>query len=145
VNSELTRLRIEDLGTHDVGRKQVDGELDSFEVEFDRPADRLDEERLRSSWNAFEQKVASGEERDQDPLDDDFLTDHGLGDTGRDGLCKGRAKADGRGIGGVVAFGHDLVESLEDEVAVDGNDDGWIAVQTIFMNRTEAQRPSARP
>jgi hypothetical protein len=44
-----------------------------------------------------------------------------------------------------VAFGHDLVESLEDEVAVDGNDDGWIAVQTTFMNRTEAQRPSARP
>jgi hypothetical protein len=44
-----------------------------------------------------------------------------------------------------VAFGHDLVEFLRDEVAVDESDDGWTAAQTIFMNRTEVRRPSVRP
>ena len=97
-------LLLENLGTGDVGRHQVGGELNPLEAEIEDLGERLDEERLREAGDAGDQAVAAGKERDEHLIDDLVLADddaaqlredafapvlHALGDIGNGGRNRG--------------------------------------------------------
>ena len=60
---------LEDVAAGDVGREQVGRELDAAEVERQQPRQRLDELGLAESRQAFEQHMASREQRRDDFVD----------------------------------------------------------------------------
>ena len=60
---------LEDVAAGDVGREQVGRELDAAEVERQQPRQRLDELGLAESGKAFEQHMASSEQRGDDLVD----------------------------------------------------------------------------
>ena len=76
VHAEIVGPLVEDLRADDVGGEQVDGELDAGEVEVDRLGQGRDQERLGQARHALKQQMPAGEQRDQEPLDDDVLADH---------------------------------------------------------------------
>ena len=105
VDAELVGPLVEDLRADDVGRKQVDGELDAGEMEVDRLGEDRDQQGLGQPGHALKQQVAAGEQGDQQPLDDHVLADdhgpHALADRAdelerlsgnlpRTGLARGR-------------------------------------------------------
>mgnify|MGYP001405442802 FL=1 len=96
---------------------------------FDRPADRLHQQGLRDPRHPFQKQMPAGEKGDQDPFDDDLLSDHRLPDTGSNGLCKGRSDTERRGSGGLFAIGHVLVESRGELNDGRTNEDDSTAVQ----------------
>jgi hypothetical protein len=64
----------EDLGAGDVARHEVRRELDAGEPEAQGLGHRGDDERLGQTGHAFQQRVASREDRGQDAVDDLLLT-----------------------------------------------------------------------
>jgi hypothetical protein len=66
---------LENVAAGDVGRQQVGRELDAPEVERQQPRQRLDELGLAESGKAFEQHMASSEQRRDDLVDRLFLAE----------------------------------------------------------------------
>ena len=75
---ELAVLRLEDHGADDVAGQQVGGELDALELEAERRAEALHQQRLGEAGHALDQHVAVGEQRHQRALDDGVLADDRL-------------------------------------------------------------------
>jgi len=61
------------LGTENVGRHEIGGELDALVVEAEHRAHGVDEERLREARHADQQRVAARQDGDQGLVDDLFL------------------------------------------------------------------------
>ena len=66
---------LDDIGTGDVGRHQVRRKLDALENQAEGLGERANQQRLRGSGQAGDQAVAAHEQRDQDLLDNFFLSD----------------------------------------------------------------------
>ena len=66
------------LGTGDVGRQQVRGELDAAEVRIQILREALDGARLGQTRQAFNQQVTVGQQTDQQSFDNMFLADDRL-------------------------------------------------------------------
>ena len=64
----------------EVRRQHVGGELHAPEVDTDRARERVGDERLGDTGNAFEQQVAADGDRREQHLDDAVLTDDDLAD-----------------------------------------------------------------
>src|SRR5207302_3328342 len=75
---EIARALVVDAGADEVSRNEVGRELDPLEVTADRLGDRLDAERLRQARHAFHEEMPSGQERDEDPLEEMVLPDDDL-------------------------------------------------------------------
>ncbi len=81
----------------DIGRHQVDGELNSVEAQIEREPQRLDQRGLAGAGDAFDQHVTAGEQRRQQFLDgllvaDDHLVDLGLDTPKRPGEIRHRRR-----------------------------------------------------
>ena len=61
---EAAILRAVDLGTGQVCRQQVGGELDTVKIAFDAFAEHLDRARLGKPGSAFDQQMTIGQDRD---------------------------------------------------------------------------------
>ncbi len=103
---EAAFLRAPDLGTGQVGRQQVRGELDAGEISFQARGQRTDGGGLGQAGGTFDQQVAVGQQGDQQALDQRSLAD----DLGRQGISQAgegrmqlRGGRRGRRRGG---FGH---------------------------------------
>ena len=70
-----SRVLLQHLGAGDVARHQVGRELDAREREVERLRDRLHEQRLGETRHADEQRVAAGEQRGDQVVDDLVLAD----------------------------------------------------------------------
>ena len=65
------------VGPDDVGRHQVRRELDPRKSQVERLRQRLDQQRLPQTWDALEQHVPPGQQRDQHVIDQLLVTnDH---------------------------------------------------------------------
>ncbi len=69
------RIFLNDLRAGDVAGHQVGRELDAFEAQVRGLGQRADQQRLGQARHAFQKRVAAGEDRDQDLLDDVALAD----------------------------------------------------------------------
>ncbi|MPN34562.1 hypothetical protein SDC9_182056 [bioreactor metagenome] len=67
-------VRIVDAGADHVRREQVGGELETGECPGKRLGQRFHRQRFGQSRHAFEQHVAIGDERQQQPVDQVFLS-----------------------------------------------------------------------
>ncbi len=103
---EAAFLRAPDLGTGQIGRQQVRGELHAGEVSFQARGQRTDRRGLGQARSAFHQQVTIGQQRDQQAFDQCRLADD-LGRQGVPQLGEGAMQAGGgrrgRRRGG---FGH---------------------------------------
>ena len=70
VGASSIDVRADDVGGHQVGR-----ELDAVEAAAEHVGQRADQQRLAQAGHAFEQDVAAGEQRGEQPLDDRVLAD----------------------------------------------------------------------
>jgi hypothetical protein len=68
-------ILLEHFGAEDVARHEVGSELDTPEREVDGVGECADEQRLRESGHAFEQRMAAGEKRRQQLVDRGLLPD----------------------------------------------------------------------
>jgi hypothetical protein len=85
---ELPGLGVVDERAGDVAGHEVGRELHALRVQTERVAERPDEERLRDAGHTLEERVALGEERDDEPGDGGVLTHDGLADLDADlGEC----------------------------------------------------------
>ena len=80
----------QDLRTDDIGGHQVGGELDPLEAQPEHLAGGFDHQRLAQPGNAFDQNMASGEQRGEKfshhlTMADDYLPDFLFG-AGKDAL-----------------------------------------------------------
>ena len=75
-------LRVVDQGADQVRRQQVRRELDAPERAVDRLGQRGDRERLGQPRHAFDQHVTVGEQRQQQALDEVFLSDQDFSNLG---------------------------------------------------------------
>ncbi len=66
---ELAGLRAVDLGAGQVGGQQVGRELDALKLRFEARCQLLDRRGLGQTRGAFDQQVAVGQQRDQQPID----------------------------------------------------------------------------
>ncbi|MNO74502.1 hypothetical protein D3C76_655040 [compost metagenome] len=73
---EAAGFRAIDLGTGDVGRQQVGGELDAMELRFDAFCQFLDGLGLGQARSALDQHVAVGKQGDEQALDEFFLAEN---------------------------------------------------------------------
>ena len=81
---ELERARAvggvaQDAGAGDVGRHQVGRELDAAERQIERLAEGAHQQRLAQAGDAFQQRVAAGEQAGQDAAHDFGLADDDAG------------------------------------------------------------------
>ncbi len=79
VDVERAAGLVENLGADDVGRQQIDGELDSAELQIDRLGQGADQQRFGQARHALQEQVSAGEKGDQDAFDNDVLADNDLG------------------------------------------------------------------
>src|SRR5208337_1331897 len=89
--------RQDDARAGDIGRHQIDGELNSIEAEIQRQPQRLDQRRFAGAGDAFDQHVAAREQGRQQLLDrllmpDDHLVDLGLDPPKRPGEIRHRRR-----------------------------------------------------
>jgi hypothetical protein len=77
-SDEARRRGVEERVPDDVGRHQVGSELDARRLAAEAARQRLDEQRLAETGDAFDQHVRVGEQTDQHFVDDRALADHGL-------------------------------------------------------------------
>ncbi len=86
---EAARVGAVDARADEIGRHEVRRELESLEGPAEHVGDGLDRERLGQAGDAFEQHVAAGEQRDEQPLEHPLLPhDHAL-DLEQRGLERG--------------------------------------------------------
>ena len=85
----------EDFGAGDVGGHQVGGELDALKLKVERLRDGFDQQGLGEAGSAGEQAVTTGEEGEQDLLDDVFLSDDGFTEFGGDAITAGLKRGEG--------------------------------------------------
>ena len=81
----------------DIGRHQIDGELNSVEAQIEREPQRLDQRGFAGAGDAFDQHVAAREQRRQQFLDrllvaDDHLVNLGLDAPKRPGEIRHRRR-----------------------------------------------------
>src|SRR6266536_1111339 len=88
---ELAAALVVDAGTDDVGRYQIRSELDPVELPADGTGERLDRQRLGQSRYPLDQDVPTGQEGDQQPLQQQVLAHDGLLDLVQDLLHGVRA------------------------------------------------------
>ena len=69
------RARIVNKRADQIRRQQVGRELQALEPGLDRGGHRFDRERLGEAGHAFEKNVAIGEQTEQKPIDQIFLSD----------------------------------------------------------------------
>ena len=91
--------------SRDVTGHQVRGELHAFVVQRERRREGADEQCLRDTRDAFEQHVATAEQRDDQPGDDGVLPDDGLRDLGADGGQRGARVVLGDAASAATAWG----------------------------------------
>jgi hypothetical protein len=99
VEAEAAIVGAVDLGAGQVARQQIRGELDPVEIGLDPGGEGLDGTGLGESWGTFHQQMAVGEQRDQQPLDQDLLADDVLADAPAQRLKLGLDQV----LGGIVA------------------------------------------
>ena len=75
LEAEDAFLRPVDVRAGQVGRQQVGRELQALEVGLERMSERLHGTRLGEPRRPFDEQVAVGEQRDQQPLDQPRLPD----------------------------------------------------------------------
>ena len=64
------------LGPGDIGGHEIGGELNAAKVEMGRLGDRPDHERLGEARHADQQRMAAGDERNQNFVEHGVLTDN---------------------------------------------------------------------
>jgi hypothetical protein len=92
---ELAGPLLEDHRPHEVGGKQVGGELDARELQVEGLAQRLHGEGLGEAGDALDQQVAAAEQRHHHALDEGLLPDDDLADLVDRGLDLERLLANG--------------------------------------------------
>ena len=78
------RALVDHARAGDVGRHEVDGELDAVEAQVEGLRERADDERLPDAGDALDERVPAREEGDKDRLDGGLVADHDLGDLAPD-------------------------------------------------------------
>ncbi len=81
---ETTFLRSPDLGTGEVGRKQVGRELHAGEIRLQARGQRADGAGLGQAGRTLDEEMAVGQQGDQQAIDQGRLAD----DLGRQGLAQ---------------------------------------------------------
>ena len=89
MDAALVLVFLEDVGARDVGGQEVRRELHATEREIESIGERRNEQRLRETRHADEQRMPAREERDEHQVDDLLLTD----DPRRDRLVERLARA----------------------------------------------------
>ncbi|MFT6863636.1 MAG: hypothetical protein ACJAVK_002197, partial [Akkermansiaceae bacterium] len=145
VSAEVTGLFVEDLGAEDIGREEVDGELDALEVEMEGLGDGVDEEGLGESGHAFEEEVPGGQEGDDGALDDDILTDDDLANAIADVLDVGGGFSGGGFISGHgLAMRNRLVLRSHSLLTVGGKEGKERNDELIARRRSEREKKSPK-
>ena len=91
---ELAGLLVVDPRADEVGRDEVGRELDPLELAADRLGEGLDGHRLGQAGHAFDEDVAAGEQRDDQPLQQVVLADDDLLHLVQQALHRGGAVGD---------------------------------------------------
>ena len=84
-------LRAVDERAHDIGGQKVGSELDAVKARLNRRGQHAHGKRLGQARHAFQQHVPVGEQPDQQPVNQLFLTDNHATDLGAKRLnpCRG--------------------------------------------------------
>ena len=83
----LSLLRV-DQCTHNVGRKQVGGKLNTREIGIDSLCQSSDSQRLRQARHTLQQNVSVGQESNQKCIDEVLLTNDNLAHLGAQSIHK---------------------------------------------------------
>ena len=67
------------FGADNVGRQQIDGELDAAELKIDGLRQGANQERFGQSRHALQEQVPAGQQGDHHPFDDYVLADDNFG------------------------------------------------------------------
>jgi hypothetical protein len=84
LHAELARFLVQNLRTDDVGRQQIDRELDPRELQIHGLGHGVDQQRLGQARHALQHQVAAGEQRDQDAFHHGVLADDHFGHAAAD-------------------------------------------------------------
>ena len=77
---EFAGARIVDERADEIGGQKIGGKLQSLEAGLNAGGQRFDGERFGQAGNAFEQEMTIGEQSEQEPIDQIFLTDDNVAD-----------------------------------------------------------------
>ena len=89
------RLVLDDhVGAHDVAGHEIGRELDARKGQLEALRQRLDEQGLAETGDAFEQHVSAGEETGEHVIDHVIVADDDLADLGAEGLEAGHELLD---------------------------------------------------